>query len=94
MPFGKTQNINMSYYTDYIQELCPYSEEWVVEQICGEIDRRDNDLAYEKRNAEVERLSGQAVIAMFEEYKNAMEWGMGSGWTERILKQYRENKIT
>ena len=87
----------MSYYKEYIQGLCYDSPEWVIDQICGELDSRDEKIAQEKRNAEVERLSGQAVIGMLEEYKAAVVAYIGSSRVATALDEYRwkqEQEIT
>lgn len=83
---------NMSYYQDYIQGLCSDSPEWVVNQICGELDSRDEQIAKEKRNTEVERISGQAVVSMFEEYKAAIVAYIGSSRVASALDEYRWNQ--
>lgn len=34
----------MSYHKEYISGLCPESDSWVVNQICGELDSRDKQI--------------------------------------------------
>jgi peptidoglycan hydrolase CwlO-like protein len=34
----------MSYYKEYIKGLCPECEDWVITQICGELDSRDEEI--------------------------------------------------
>jgi hypothetical protein len=40
----------MSYYKEYIKGLCPECEDWVITQICGELDSRDDEIEELKRH--------------------------------------------
>jgi hypothetical protein len=50
-------------------------------------------LAQSLRDIEIEKLSGSAVVSMFEEYRQAMEYYFGAGRCHEALEQYRnENR--
>lgn len=49
-------------------------------------------LAQARRDIEVEKLSGAAVVSMFEEYRQAMEYYFGAGRCYEALEQYRNEK--
>jgi hypothetical protein len=68
----------MSYYKDYIQGLCPELESWQVNQICGELDSRDD--------------SQNKLKEEFEEYKSAIEAYIGSSKVASALDEYRWNQ--
>lgn len=87
----------MSYYFDYIEGLCHEStESWAIVQICEELDRRDDEIAAEKRNTEVERISGSAVLKELlelkkeiQEYQNAMVFYFGRSKCFEAVEQFR-----
>lgn len=69
----------MSYYKDYIKGLCPECQDWVVTQICGALDTRDDEATKLKKE--------------LEEFKSAMNFYIGSSRVFEALEQYRvENK--
>ena len=43
-----------------------------------------------RRDIEIEKLSGSAVVSMFEEYRQAMEYYFGAGRCHEALEQYRQ----
>ena len=61
----------------------------------ADIERSIKDELYERlaqarRDIEIEKLSGSAVVSMFEEYRNAMEFYFGAGRCHEALEQYRQ----
>lgn len=79
----------MSYYKQHIQGLCPELQEWQVDMICDMLDTRDKETAAEKRNTEVEKISGSAVLKQFFCYQQAMECYFGQSRCFEALEQYR-----
>jgi uncharacterized radical SAM superfamily Fe-S cluster-containing enzyme len=68
----------MSYYKDYIKGLCPECEDWVVAQICGELNTRDAENAKLKKE--------------LEEFKSAMNFYFGPSEVFERWQNYLSEK--